>query len=334
MSLPAKSTLRRPFTRSSDGAVDQLLHFSQTSSREKEMANQFINRPLSCLTLLLGSVFSPGALAVAGTAMVGAQDISVSPPALMLAKYWQSGVDPAAFLLSEKLDGVRAFWDGHTLRFRSGRRIAAPDWFTSALPATALDGELWLGRGSFDRLSGIVRRNTPVDVEWREVRYMIFDLPGATDTFALRVQHMNQVVMVARQPWLQVVVQQRVLDAAALQALLQQKVQDGGEGLVLHRANALWSPGRSDALLKLKPMPDEEARVVAHLPGKGRNQGHMGALLLEMSNGQRFALGTGFADAQRVNPPPVGSLVTYRYRDRTPKGLPRFASFLRMRAPE
>ena len=334
MSLPAKSTLRRPFTRSSDGAVDQLLHFSQTSSREKEMANQFINRPLSCLTLLLGSVFSPGALAVAGTAMVGAQDISVSPPALMLAKYWQSGVDPAAFLLSEKLDGVRAFWDGHTLRFRSGRRIAAPDWFTSALPATALDGELWLGRGSFDRLSGIVRRNTPVDVEWREVRYMIFDLPGATDTFALRVQHMNQVVMVARQPWLQVVVQQRVLDAAALQALLQQKVQDGGEGLVLHRANALWSPGRSDALLKLKPMPDEEARVVAHLPGKGRNQGHMGALLLEMSNGQRFALGTGFADAQRVNPPPVGSLVTYRYRDRTPKGLPRFASFLRMRALE
>ena len=334
MSLPAKSTLRRPFTRSSDGAVDQLLHFSQTSSREKEMANQFINRPLSCLTLLLGSVFSPGALAVAGTAMVGAQDASVSPPALMLAKYWQSGVDPAAFLLSEKLDGVRAFWDGHTLRFRSGRRIAAPDWFTSALPATALDGELWLGRGSFDRLSGIVRRNTPVDVEWREVRYMIFDLPGATDTFALRVQHMNQVVMVARQPWLQVVVQQRVLDAAALQALLQQTVQDGGEGLVLHRANALWSPGRSDALLKLKPMPDEEARVVAHLPGKGRNQGHMGALLLEMSNGQRFALGTGFADAQRVDPPPVGSLVTYRYRDRTPKGLPRFASFLRMRAPE
>jgi len=298
------------------------------------MAHQFINRPLSCLTLLLGSVFSPGALAVEGTATVDTQDVAVSPPALMLAKYWQSGVDPGAFLVSEKLDGVRAFWDGHTLRFRSGRRIAAPDWFTSALPATALDGELWLGRGSFDRLSGMVRRNTPVDAEWRELHYMIFDLPGATDDFALRAQRLHQVVINARQPWLQVVVQQRVPDAAALQALLRQTVQDGGEGLVLHRANALWSPGRSDALLKLKPMPDEDARVVAHLPGKGRNQGHMGALLLEMSNGQRFALGTGFADAQRVDPPPVGSLVTYRYRDRTPKGLPRFASFLRMRAPE
>jgi len=298
------------------------------------MAHPFISRPFSCLTLLLGSVFSPGAFAVADTTTVDTQDVSVSPPALMLAKYWQSGVDPAAFLVSEKLDGVRAFWDGHTLRFRSGRRIAAPDWFTSALPATALDGELWLGRGSFDRLSGMARRNTPVDAEWRELRYMIFDLPGASDTFALRVQRLNQVVVNARQPWLQVVVQQRVPDAAALQALLQQTVQNGGEGLVLHRTNALWSPGRSDVLLKLKPMPDEEARVVAHLPGRGRNQGRMGALLLEMSNGQRFALGTGFADAQRVDPPPVGSLVTYRYRDRTPKGLPRFASFLRMRAPE
>lgn len=298
------------------------------------MAHPFISRPFSCLTLLLGSVFSPGAFAVADTTTVDTQDVSVSPPALMLAKYWQSGVDPAAFLVSEKLDGVRAFWDGHTLRFRSGRRIAAPDWFTFALPATALDGELWLGRGSFDRLSGMVRRNTPVDAEWRELRYMIFDLPGASDTFALRVQRLNQVVVNARQPWLQVVVQQRVPDAAALQALLRQTVQNGGEGLVLHCTNALWSPGRSDVLLKLKPMPDEEARVVAHLPGKGRNQGRMGALLLEMSNGQRFALGTGFADAQRADPPPVGSLVTYRYRDRTPKGLPRFASFLRIRAPE
>lgn len=298
------------------------------------MAHPFISRPFSCLTLLLGSVFSPGAFAVADTTAVDTQDVSVSPPALMLAKYWQSGVDPAAFLVSEKLDGVRAFWDGHTLRFRSGRRIAAPDWFTSALPATALDGELWLGRGSFDRLSGMARRNTPVDAEWRELRYMIFDLPGASDTFALRVQRLNQVVVSASQPWLQVVVQQRVPDAAALQALLQQTVQNGGEGLVLHRTNALWSPGRSDVLLKLKPMPDEEARVVAHLPGKGRNQGRMGALLLEMSNGQRFALGAGFADAQRADPPPVGSLVTYRYRDRTPKGLPRFASFLRIRAPE
>jgi DNA ligase-1 len=237
-------------------------------------------------------------------------------------------------LVSEKLDGVRAFWDGQTLRFRSGRVIAAPAWFTAALPPTALDGELWLGRGRFDELSGIVRRASPLDADWHQVQYMIFDLPQATEPFSERVQHLQTVVAQAQQPWLQAVPQQRVADAAALQGLLKHTVAQGGEGLVLHRANALWSPGRSDALQKLKPLPDDDARVVAQLPGKGRHAGRLGALLLEMSDGQRFALGTGFSDAQRDDPPAVGSVVTYRYRDRTPKGLPRFASFLRVRPLE
>jgi len=142
------------------------------------------------------------------------------------------------------------------------------------------------------------------------------------------------VVQTAGQPWLQAVTQQRLDDAVALQAHLKQLVAEGGEGLVLHRANALWSPGRSDALLKLKPSPDEDAKVVAHLPGKGRHAGRLGALLLELPDGQRFALGTGLSDAQRDAPPAVGSVVTYRYRDRTLKGLPRFASFLRVREAE
>ncbi len=236
--------------------------------------------------------------------------------------------------MSEKLDGVRAYWDGVHLRFRSGRPIAAPDWFTNGLPKVALDGELWLGRGRFDTLSGIVRKTIPVDTEWHKLRYMIFDVPGATGSFAERARYILTVVEQSHQPWLQAVAQQKVANETALQALLKQTVQQGGEGLVLHRANALWSPGRHDALQKLKPMPDEEARVVAHLPGKGRHVGRLGALLLELPNGLRFALGTGFTDEQRSHPPPIGGVVTYRYRDRTPSGLPRFASFLRVRQPE
>jgi len=236
--------------------------------------------------------------------------------------------------VSEKLDGVRAFWDGQVLRFRSGRPIAAPDWFIAALPAVALDGELWLGRGRFDEVSGIVRRAKPVEADWHQVTYRVFDLPGASEPFGERSARLQAVLAQAQQPWLQAVPQQRVTDAQALQALLKTTVQAGGEGLVLHRADALWSPGRSDNLLKLKLVPDDDARVVAHLPGKGRLRGRLGALLLELPNGQRFALGSGFTDAQRADPPPVGSLVTYRYRDHTPSGLPRFASFLRVRSPE
>jgi DNA ligase-1 len=119
-----------------------------------------------------------------------------------------------------------------------------------------------------------------------------------------------------------------------LQSRLDEVVGLGGEGLVLHRADALWHPGRTDALYKLKPEPDEEAQVVGHQPGKGRLAGVTGALLLQMPSGQRFALGAGLSDALRRKPPPVGAWVTYRYRERTPSGLPRFASFLRVREAE
>ena len=258
-----------------------------------------------------------------------------APPALMLAKHWHAALNPSDFLVSEKLDGVRAVWDGQMLRFRSGRVIAAPGWFTSALPPTPLDGELWLGRGQFDRLSGIARRTTPVDAEWRELRYQVFDLPGAAGTFAERTARAISLLGTAGMPgWLQAVEQTRGTDQVALQQQLRQLVKAGGEGVMLHRADALWAAGRSDSLFKLKPLPDDEGRVIAHLPGKGRHAGRLGALLLELPSGQQFALGTGFTDVQRESPPSIGAVVTYRYRERTPAGLPRFASFLRVREAE
>jgi len=259
---------------------------------------------------------------------------ALSPPLLMLGKHWQNTWDPAPYLISEKLDGVRAYWDGQVLRFRSGRLINAPEWFTDALPDTPLDGELWISRHSFDRTSATVRRKQPDDAEWQQIKYMVFDLPGASGTFAERAEKINELMLEEGVSWLQAVPQTRVLDRAALHRQLLSWVGEGAEGLMLHRANALWVPGRSDDLRKLKLVPDEDAQVVGVLPGKGRNAGRMGALLLEMPSGQRFALGTGFTDAQRESPPPIGATVTYRYLDRTPAGIPKFASYLRSRETE
>jgi DNA ligase-1 len=284
--------------------------------------------------LLLGSVCWYLPAAASSLQTVGVQASAVVPPALMLGKNWQLSADPADYLVSEKLDGVRAFWDGQVLRFRSGRLIAAPAWFTAGLPDTPLDGELWLARGQFDRISATVRRHQAEDAEWRELKYRVFDLPGAAGTFGERAEKIVALVGAAGVPWLQAVQQSKGTNRAALQTQLVSLTREGAEGLVLHRTSALWTPGRSDDLRKLKSVPDEDARVVSHLPGKGRHAGRLGALLLEMSNGQRFALGSGFSDAQRSDPPPVGAWVTYRYRTRTPTGLPRFASFLRVRDAE
>jgi len=272
----------------------------------------------------------------APVAQAGSQEAGVSPnaPRAEWSTLWNHQLDPRAYALSEKLDGVRALWDGKTLRFRSGREIAAPAWFIAALPTQALDGELWMGRGSFDRLSAAVRKAEPVDEEWRTVRYMVFDAPATGLTFRQRYQRAQDLLSSAEAPWLLLVAQANVMLAQELPDRLQSVVVQGGEGLVLHHWDALWQPGRSSAVRKLKPHPDEEGRVLALLPGKGRLQGQMGALLLETPDKKRFALGTGFSQADRDAPPPVGSWVTYRYSDRTPQGIPRFASFLRARAPE
>lgn len=250
---------------------------------------------------------------------------------LLLAERHAGDVDVARYWVSEKHDGVRAYWDGRQLRFRSGNPVPAPRWFTDALPAQPLDGELWLGRGRFDRLSGIVRRSVPVDAEWREVRYMIFELPEAPGSFTERIGRIESLVAAAGVPWLQAVTQFRLPDAKALQERLDAVVRAGGEGLMLHRADAAYATGRSADLLKLTPWRDAEARVIAHLPGKGKYAGMFGALRVAMPDGKAFSLGSGLSDAERRTPPPVGSLVTYRYRELTRKGLPRFPRFLRVR---
>lgn len=261
----------------------------------------------------------------------GAQAV---PAGVQLASDWPQGRSPQGFLVSEKFDGVRAVWDGQRLCFRSGRMIAAPVWFLQGLPQHPLDGELWLGHGQFDLLSGVVRQQRPDDAQWRSVRYLVFDTPGQAGPFEARWQALQTVISAAGQTWLQRVAQWRVHDAAALQQDLQSVVQAGGEGLVLHHADALWRPGRSDALFKLKPENDDEAQVIGHQPGQGRHAGQTGALWVRTPDGLEFELGSGLNDAQRRQPPPVGSWVTYRYRDRTSRGLPRFATFVRARPPE
>jgi DNA ligase 1 len=251
-------------------------------------------------------------------------------PGVLLARNAPPGINPAGYLVSEKLDGVRAVWDGASLRFRSGRVIAAPAWFTAKLPATPLDGELWLGRGQFDALSGAVRRAQPLDAEWQQLRYMLFELPQAQGSFTQRAAQLQSLVQTAGWSQLQAVEQLTVANHAALQAKLKAVTTAGGEGLMLHLASAPAVSGRSDILLKLKPMQDAEATVVGHIPGKGKYQGMMGALEVKTASGQQFKLGSGFSDAHRQHPPAIGSQVTYRYNDVTPSGKPRFASFLRV----
>jgi DNA ligase 1 len=256
---------------------------------------------------------------------------SPDTPRALLANVATADIDPTPYLISEKYDGVRALWNGQMLRSRAGNVIAAPSWFLAKLPKRSLDGELWIARGQFEKLSGFVRKTSPQDDEWRQVKYMIFELPDAPGTFAERAEQIKQLVSHANFPQLIAVEQFRLAANAALKRKLAEIVRAGGEGLMLHRADALYITGRNDALLKLKPLDDAEATVIGYVSGKGKYEGKMGALKVEMADGKRFHIGTGFTDAVRANPPMIGAQVSYTHRGLTKNGLPRFASFLRVR---
>ena len=267
-----------------------------------------------------------------------ASDSVASPPKPQVARFALASeaptdIDPSGFLVSEKLDGVRAQWDGRRLRFRSGREITPPAWFTAELPDVALDGELWMGRGRFDAVSATVRRASADATAWRSVRWMLFDLPGAPGGFAERSQRLARLGR-RLAPWIGVLPQERLHSPAALQRRLDSVCRSGGEGLVLHRLDAPWQAGRSQAILKLKPLHDAEAQVLAHLPGQGRLAGQLGALLVRTPDGVEFRLGSGFDDALRRHPPAVGSWITFRHRGWTAAGVPRFASYWRRFQPE
>jgi len=257
-------------------------------------------------------------------------------PALMLANVYRPGVALADYWVSEKCDGVRGFWDGQKLLARGGQPINAPAWFTANWPTTPMDGELWAGRGQFQKAVSTVRQQDPSDAAWRGIQFMVFDLPTEPGPFTERLTKLNSVVGKLAVPWVKAVPQSKASNHTALQSQLRQITKAGAEGLMLHRGSSLYEGVRNDDLLKVKTHDDAEAKVIGHIPGKGKYAGQMGALLVEIAAAdgkaaRRLKLGTGFSDAQRQNPPAVGSQVTNRYRGLNDDGIPRFASFMRQR---
>jgi DNA ligase-1 len=256
---------------------------------------------------------------------------TAAPPKIQLASIYQDNIDIQQYWISEKLDGVRGYWNGTNIISRQGNIFNTPKWFTKDFPKTPLDGELWIGRENFELVSGIVRQHKANDQDWQKITFMIFDLPTSKNTFSERVQQMKEIINQSNSPYLQMIEQQKVANNTQLQQLLSNVLNSGGEGLMLHRGEAYYQTKRSKDLMKLKKYQDAEAVVIDHLQGKGRNAERLGVLLVKTQEGIIFKIGTGFSDAERENPPAIGETITYKYIGKTKNGVPRFASFMRIR---
>ncbi|MCA9105747.1 MAG: DNA ligase [Planctomycetales bacterium] len=250
-------------------------------------------------------------------------------PPLLLAQSWDNATDLSDWWMSEKLDGVRAYWDGKRFISRQGNEYHAPDWFVDGLPDTPLDGELWIDRKKFQRTVSVVRRQDKSD-HWREVRYLVFDAPASQGGFEERLAFLGDLLRSNKQPFAALHQHVRCQGVEHLQAELARIESLSGEGLMLRQPESIYEVGRSATLLKVKTFHDAEAVVVAHQPGKGKHKGRLGAVVARLEDGTEFSIGTGFSDAQRGSPPEIGSIVTFRYQELSDAGVPRFPSFVRL----
>ena len=250
-------------------------------------------------------------------------------PPVLLAHKWETDVDVTGYWLSEKLDGVRAYWDGKQFLSRLGNRFYPPDFFLEGFPEHPLDGELFGGRKLFQRTVGIVKRQDKSPL-WKDLQFVVFDAPAHGGAFEARMGHLSSVIG-PHMPYARVHAHYPCEGLAHLKSELQKVEARGGEGLMARKPGSLYEAGRSSTLLKIKSFKDAEARVVHHAAGAGKNKGRLGALVVELADATRFNVGTGFTDAERDDPPPVGSIITFRYQELSDAGVPRFPSYVGVR---
>jgi DNA ligase-1 len=264
-----------------------------------------------------------GPAGVAAAPAKSKADAEAKAAPVLLAESWDGNLDPSGWWISEKLDGVRAYWDGAKLLSRLGNLIHAPDWFIANLPKHPLDGELFLARKSFQRTVAIVRRQDKSD-HWKQIRFLIFDAPGHAGPFEERLELIRAL---ASHDFASPHPHALCKGLPHLKEELARIESLGGEGLMLRQPQSKYVVGRSSTLLKVKSFKDDEAIVIAHEAGAGRHKGRLGALRVRLANGTEFSIGTGLSDKERDTPPPIGCTVLFRYQELSDGGVPRFPSF-------
>ncbi|MBA5763533.1 DNA ligase [Vibrio sp. 404] len=250
---------------------------------------------------------------------------------VVLAHSYHQGINVAEYWQSEKLDGIRAVWDGKQLKTRNGRHIHVPKWFSADLPEYPVEGELWAGRGNFHVVQQTVLDHNPVDEAWRKIRFMLFDLPHAAGDYSKRYYNLIYLVEQIQQAHIQYIEHSVIQSEQELFGYLDSVDNSNGEGIMLRRISSHYQAGRSSDLLKLKHHQDDEAVVIGYKVGTGKYKGMLGAVLVEWRGGKQFYIGSGFTDQQRKQPPLIGATITFRHNGFTSRDLPKFARYVRTR---
>ncbi len=251
--------------------------------------------------------------------------LSAKAPQLFLLKTYQKDMNVSGWVMSEKLDGVRAFWDGKRLISRSGRIFNAPTSFTQDFPSFSLDGELWTSRGDFENIVSIVNTQS-TNERWDELTYNVFEVPHQKGGLLKRLSKIKPFLSSK----LKLITQHEVYTREDVQVYLKDVIKEGGEGVVLRNPKQSYYVGRTKQALKYKLFDDAECRIVSVLSGSGKYKAMMGAIKCDYQ-GKLIKIGSGFTDEERKHPPSVGTLISFKYYGLTRLGNPKYPVFLRVR---
>lgn len=250
-------------------------------------------------------------------------------PHLQHASNYKAVKNIDQYWISEKLDGIRGYWNGQQLFTRQGNIIKSPKWFTRNWPNTVMDGELWIARSQFQATLSCVLKVSVDNNCWQQVRFMIFDLPGNKNNFTDRIKSMKFIVHQTESNYLRMIEQFKVKNIDELTQKLNVVIKMNGEGLMLHKGDSFYQIGKSANLMKLKKHQTAQAIVISYTNGKGKYKGMLGALTVKTKNGIVFNIGTGFTDEERKSPPAIGSIIKFKYNGKTQANIPRFARYYR-----
>lgn len=247
----------------------------------------------------------------------------------MLASKFDGSQDIKGWIMSEKLDGLRCVWDGKEMRTRNGHLFYPPEFFVKNFPDMILDGELFAGRGEFQKAVSIVRKHKSHD-GWEDVKYLVFDGPAIPGNFAKRLKVLKDALEGIDSKYIELHKHEVCKDEEHLQKEMKRVIALKGEGMMIRDPKSKYEHRRTKTMLKVKEFHDDEATVIGSNKGTGRLEKLMGAIIVKNKAGKVFKIGSGFTDKERVNPPKKGTVVTYRYFELTKDGIPRFPTFMRV----
>lgn len=268
---------------------------------------------------------------------------------------------PIGWYMSEKFDGQRAIWDGQKFISRGSPQSEprvypyVPLWFLALMPpGIALDGEFFIGRGKFTETTGILKTKLKNEIDlnkrWIDIKYQVFDTPS-NQPFEDRQELLKNIVHERTKVWdlinlppylkkgkcpLILTKQYLIKSEEQLSDYYEQLVSDEAEGVMIRAPKIEYLPKRTRLLLKLKPEEEGECIILGtgHKEGKGQFEGLLGSFHCELiergkRTGRTFYVG-GMKRSIRINynnKDSSGTIITFKYTEMTPDGIPRFPRY-------